>query len=344
MKELAEPEDGLSPEVKANWVRDNDERLMDWIQNKVRPVVLAGFELELCYQQLKQAVSRLPKLKPIPVARPPRTPLFQHQPYPEANLSLSAATLRVIPAPKPVPRQPVVEEAVNKFVDMSETDPKFSFYSKQRFKDMQALVSKYHGKSLTEAVIRMPENEPEETYVPPEPAFAGIPLTAFEEEGFIFQPLPQLFSRQEPRPEFITKFYIPDLKTMKTTIAKHQRTEGPDPYKPVSDHQFRDEDRPRDYGKPEFRLRVQTEIPPPLLLHAESAVQTNARKKQDLVRKKSEEQLKRTFVGGKTRGEWAASKHTNPKALQFASGEPHWLLPKEPYVDSFYVMARAYNF
>ena len=344
VRQLLQREPGLTPEEKLMWVRTNDERLMDWIQDRVRPMVLAGFELETCFQRLKQAVTHLPRLKPLPSQRPPRVPSFQHLPRPEANLDLSAPTLAVDPAPKPAPRKGVVEGAVNKFVSETGEQTCFSFHSKQRFTDLKELVSHYHGKPLTEAVIRMPENQSKETYVPPEPAFAGIPLRAFENEGFIFKRLAPATAPSTQRPLFLSKFYIPDLKTMKATIARNQSSEEPDPYKPVSDHQFRDQDRPSDYGKPDFRLRVQADTPLPLLLHTESSLQASERKKQAGRREEKEEKLRRTEIGGKTREEWAWSKHTNPKELQFASGDPHPLLPKEEYVDTFHVMARSYNF
>lgn len=342
---LLEREQGLLPEEKIMWVRTNDERLMDWIQDKVRPAVLAGFELETCYQRLKVAVIHLPRLKPLPLQKPPRVPAFLHLQRPEANLDFSAATfIAVDPAPKPLPPKKVVEVAVNKFLETADEKPRFSFHSKQRFSDLQELVSRYHGKPLTEAVIRMPEKESEETYIPPEPAFAGIPLKAFENEGFIFQRLAPATAASTQRPLFLSKFFTPDLKTMKADIARNQSSEGPDPYKPVSDHKFRDQDRPADYGKPEFRLRVQADLPPPLLLHTESSLQVLERKKQAGRRQEEQEKMRRTEIGGKTRSEWAWSKHTNPKELQFASGDPHPLLPKEEYVDPFHVMARSYNF
>lgn len=342
---LLEREATLLPEEKLTWVRTNDERLMDWIQEKVKPAILAGFELETCYQRLKRAVICLPRLKPLPLQRPPKVPAFLHLKRPEAGLDLEAAALVAVdPAPKPIPPKKVVEAAVNRFLENPEEKPRFSFHSKQRFSDLKDLVSRYHGKPLTEAVIRMPEKESVETYIPPKPAFAGIPLEAFEDEGFIFQRLPPATAANTQRPLFLSKFFIPDLKTMKADIARNQSSEGPDPYKPVSDHQFRDQDRPADYGKPEFRLRVQADLPPPLLLHTESSLQASERKKQAGRRQEEQEKLRRTEIGGKSRSEWAWSKHTNPKELQFASGNPHPLLPKEEYVDPFHVMARSYNF
>lgn len=344
---LLQPEPSLSVQQKLLWVRTNDDRLMDWVQTQLKPVVLAGFELELCYQRLKAEVEKLPRKKAIPPQRDPESPVFRHRPRPEAGLDLASPKLKVAAKTRPLPSKGVVEEAVNKFLTNDRDFLRFSFHAKQRFADTKTLVTSYNGKALTEAVVKMPERESLETYVPPEPSFAGIPLTAFSGEAAIFQSVSAPVSQAPSTPPlFISKFYLPDLRTTKALIAQHQRSEAADPYKPVSDHQFRHEDKPGDYGKPEFRLRIKSNPPEQLLLFdaSESDVQRKARKRELIRQREEEERQKRTLIGGKLRSEWQISKQTAPKSLQMTTGEPHSLLSKELYVDPFYVMARSYNF
>jgi hypothetical protein len=319
---------------------------MDWVQNQLKPVVLAGFELELCYQQLKAEVEKLPRKRAIPPQRDPESPVFRHRPRPEAGLDLASPKLAVVRQTRSLASKGVVEEAVNKFLSKEKDFLRCSFHAKQRFSDTKTLVASYHGKALTESVIKMPERESQETYVAPEPAFAGIPLTAFAEEASIFQSFSAPVSQVQPEKPFVSKFYLPDLRTTKALIAQHQKSEGADPYKPVSDHQFRQEDKPGDYGKPEFRLRIKSQSPEQLLLFdaSESDVQRKARKRELIRQREEEERMKRTVIAGQLRSEWQISKHSAPKSLQMTTGEPHPLLAKELYIDPFYVMARSYNF
>lgn len=344
---LLQPEPGLSVHKKLLWVRTNDDRLMDWVQNQLKPVVLAGFELEICYQRLKAEVEKLPRRRAIPPQTDPESPVFRHKKRPEAGLDLASPKLRVKSLQRTTANRGVVEDAVNKFLSTDKDLLRCSFHAKQRFADAKALVSSYNGKALTEAVIKMPERESEETYVPPEPAFAGIPLHAFAGENAIFKNLTAPVSlKQNEKSPFLTKFYLPDLRTTKAIIAQNQRSEGADPYKPVSDHKFRSEDKPAEYGKPDFKLRLKSEPPQQLLMFdsTESDVQRKARNREAIRRREEEERMRRTVIGGSLRAEWAIAKQTAPKALQLASGVQHQLLAKEPYIDPFYVMARSYNF
>mmetsp|Transcript_8101 Transcript_8101/g.15944 ORF Transcript_8101/g.15944 Transcript_8101/m.15944 type:complete len:371 (+) Transcript_8101:54-1166(+) len=259
--------------------------------------ILSGYEMERLCVRLKEALKTLPKYKPMAIVKEPHKPQFEVGPRNEGGM-LSTETHWLIKETKEQ-RLDTLEAEANRLIKGKGEMPTFTFKAKSLFQQS--------GRNLVQTPPKKPPKPPTQKYQPPA-------------------------SETSIKP-FVTKFFVPDCRTMKANVAKDMSL-GTEPSVKITT--FRDEITPQELGKEEFVLsfKVQHEEVSPLE-QRKTKVEEDAEKKAAAMRLAEAELKLRTCLNGRERGEFNPIVMPAHRRLQLGKREPHYLLDRELYKGCF---------
>lgn len=273
-----------------------DEAKTDWMHSKSE--TLSGYEMERLCVTLSSALKALPKYKPMAYTTEPHRPQFEIGKRNEGGF-LSGEPTWLIKQTHAKQTDPLEAEANRQILGKSDM-PKFTFKAKELFQQS--------GRSLVKS--------------PPKQQ----------------KPIPQVQKFQVQSTEtkvkpFLTKFFIPDCKTMKAMVAKDMSL-GTEPSAQITT--FRDEITPQELGKEEFVLsfKVQYEDVQPLD-QRKTKVQEEAEVKAEQKKEADIEKMLRTCFNGRERSEFNPQVRPVHKSKQVGTRDPHVLLERELYKGVF---------
>jgi hypothetical protein len=329
---LASPD--LRKKFKVLFMKGNS-----WIDELARIYgPFTGYELNEFISWFRAGEKQAPKLKALPKAFEPKKPVLV------SKISKNEAGIEpegnvMIKKEESLKRQNPVEQGTNIFNPKSEESVKFTFKAKQRFNDLKEVLKTNKG-FIDEGIVKsLPERECLEIIKDP-PMSVPEKYEAFLIEEVLIPP-PAVKTAPPSKPLFSTNFRLPDNLKIKTETAKQLLSNKPDLLSEPYVHKFRDDFDAKAVGKPEFVLRLPKPREEPLVRIAEPLEKLKKQQKEEKKRMEDEEKLRRTQLYGKIRGEWVFGFKPVSSFYELGTGEPHKLLPKDEYLETFKLSSRA---